>query len=226
MSAYSYEILETKERLLEDNDQHAKAIQSMLHQKGVFFVNLMSSPGSGKTTTLLQTIQALSSQYRIGVIEADMDSDVDAAAIANTGCPVIQLHTGGCCHMTADMTRRGLERLPLEQLDLVFLENIGNLVCPAEFDTGAHCNVLLLSTPEGDDKPLKYPLMFQVSHLMLVNKMDVASVFDFDIEKATQRARSLNPDLEVLPITAATGEGMEAWFAWLKDHMEAWRKMR
>ena len=189
-----------------------------------FLLNLMSSPGSGKTTTLKQTIAALKDDFRIGVMEADIDSDVDAAAIEKTGAKVIQLHTGGMCHLDADMTRQGIRALGTDGVDLAVLENIGNLVCPAEFDTGAAKNCVILSVPEGDDKPLKYPLMFTVADILLVNKIDVMPYFDFDLEKLKERARKLNPKVEIIPISAKTGEGIDEWCDWLRREVRAWRE--
>lgn len=218
-----YEIYDTKERVEADNDRYAAEVRKSLEEKKVFLVNLMSSPGAGKTTTLVRTINALKDTYRIGVMEADVDSDVDAKTISETGAKVIQLHTGGSCHMDADMTERGLERMGVEDLDVIFLENVGNLVCPAEFDTGAALKVMILSVPEGDDKPLKYPLMFQVSDAMLVNKIDVAPVFDFDLKKAEERAKKLNPDIQVFPVSSQKGDGFEPWIAWLRKRIEEWR---
>lgn len=215
----NFKILEVKESIFKNNDEQAKALREDLKQKGVFLLNLMSSPGSGKTTTLCQTISALKDQIRIGVMEADIDSDVDAETISNTGAKVIQLHTGGMCHLDADMTKQGLEGLNTDNLDLAILENVGNLVCPAEFDTGATKNVMILSVPEGDDKPLKYPLMFTICDVLLVNKIDVLPYFDFDLEACTTRAKQLNPNIIVIPISAKTGEGMEEWFEWLHNQV-------
>lgn len=219
----AYEIYDTKERVEADNDRAASAVRKQLEQKNVFLINLMASPGAGKTTLLTRTISALKDSYRIGVMEADVDSDVDAKTIQKTGAKVIQLHTGGSCHMDADMTERGLDKMGIEDTDVIFLENVGNLVCPAEFDVGAALKVMILSVPEGDDKPLKYPLMFQISDAMLINKTDVLPVFDFDIEKAKTRARQLNPDIQVFPLSAKTGDGFEAWTDWLKNKIETWR---
>jgi hydrogenase nickel incorporation protein HypB len=216
-----YRILEIQESVFSDNDARAAALRRELRQKGVFLLNLMSSPGGGKTTTLERTIAALGDRLRIGVMEADIDSDVDAARIAATGARVIQLHTGGMCHLDADMTRQGLEGLGTDALDLVILENVGNLVCPAEFDTGATKNAMILSVPEGDDKPLKYPLMFEVSDVVLINKIDVAPYFDFDAEAAAARAKARNPNVTVLPISARTGEGFDAWIEWLYGQVKA-----
>ena len=204
----NFEVYETKERVLADNDAAAAEVRSSLEKKKVFLVNLMSSPGAGKTTTLLRTIAALKDTYRIGVMEADVDSDVDARTIADTGVRVIQLHTGGSCHMDADMTKRGLDEMGTDGLDVIFLENVGNLVCPAECDVGAAKRVMILSVPEGDDKPLKYPLMFSVSDVMLINKIDVAPVFDFNFELAEKRAKELNPEIQVFPLSSLKGDGL------------------
>ena len=190
----------------------------------MFVVNLMSSPGSGKTTTLARTIEALRQELRIGVMEADIDSDVDARTISALGVKAIQLHTGGMCHLDAEMTRQGLEGLETGDLDLAILENVGNLVCPAEFDTGAVKNAVILSVPEGHDKPLKYPLMFQVCDLVLVNKIDVAPYFDFDLEKCTEYVHLRNPRARVLPICAKTGEGMAEWYDWLRAQVREWQQ--
>lgn len=216
-----YEILETKERILEKQNTNAAENRDKLTEQGVFFINLMSSPGAGKTTTLLRTIRALGEKYRIGVMEADVDSDVDAAAVAQTGARVIQLHSGGSCHMDADMTWRGIERLGTDDLDVLFLENIGNLVCPAEFDVGAHLKVMLLSVPEGDDKPLKYPLMFSVSDIVLITKTDTAPYFNFDMEAAKGRILQLNPSAVILPVSARTGEGLDELEALIMKEMAA-----
>ena len=202
----NYEIFETRERVMADNDLAARSNRTDLREKGCFLINLMGSPGAGKTTLLLRLIAALGERYRIGVMEADVDSDVDAKTVSEAGAKVIQLHTGGLCHMDADMTRRGLERLGLEGLDLVVLENVGNLVCPAEFDVGADMRLMLLSVPEGDDKPLKYPLMFTVSDVLAVTKMDTAPVFDFDLEAMTARARALNPAIRIFPTSMGDRE--------------------
>ncbi len=218
-----YKIIETKERVQADNEKAAALTREQLKQSGALLVNLMGSPGAGKTTTLLQLIRRLGSDYRIGVMEADVDSDVDAKTIAETGTRVIQLHTAGLCHMDADMTMRGLDALQTDGLDLIFLENIGNLVCPAEFEIGADVRLMLLSAPEGDDKPLKYPLMFQISDICLLTKIDTAAVFDFDKEKATARAKALNEKLTVIPVSAVTGEGYDAAAALLREKLDARR---
>lgn len=216
MTDRAFEILETKERVLADNDKEAEAVRQEMKENGTFLINLMSSPGAGKTTTLVRTIHALQREYRIGVMEADVDSDVDAQTVTEAGAKAIQLHTGGSCHMDADMTRRGVEAMGTNDVDVVFLENVGNLVCPAEFDVGANLRVMILSVPEGDDKPLKYPLMFKVSDCLLINKTDVAPVFDFDFEACEERARKLNPDIQIFRLSAKTGEGFGAWIDWLK----------
>lgn len=204
-----YKIIETKERVLADNDAAAEKTRAAMKKSGTLLVNLMGSPGAGKTSALLRLIRLLGGRYRIGVMEADVDSDVDAKTVSEAGAKAIQLHTGGLCHMDADMTARGLEAFGGEGLDIIFLENIGNLVCPAEFEVGADLRVMILSVPEGDDKPLKYPLMFTVSDVMLVNKIDTAPIFDFDLEKASERVRSLNEKIEIFPVSARTGEGFE-----------------
>lgn len=220
MSDRSFEILETKERVIADNDAQAMKVRELLKKHNVFLVNLMASPGAGKTTTLVRTIGALKDKYRIGVMEADVDSDVDARTVADAGAKVIQLHTGGSCHMDADMTRRGLEGLGLDDVDVVFLENVGNLVCPAEFDVGANKRVMILSVPEGDDKPLKYPLMFTVSDCMLIGKIDVAPVFDFDFDACKERVLKLNPDMKIIKVSSLKGDGFEEWINWLTDQIE------
>ena len=208
-------VLEIKESVFADNDRQADNLRRELKEQGVFLMNLMSSPGSGKTTTLKGTIEQLKDRFRIGVMEADIDSDVDAKAIAETGVKSIQLHTGGMCHLDAEMTRQGVEGLGVADVDLAILENVGNLVCPAEFDTGAHLNLMILSVPEGHDKPLKYPLIFQRCGAMIVNKTDVLPYFDFDLDKVTEFARQRNPGMQIFPISAKTGEGVEALAAWI-----------
>ncbi len=218
-----YEILETKERITADNDHEAAKLREKLKEKKVYFINLMGSPGAGKTSVLTHVINALKEKYRIGVMEADVDSSVDAETISKLGVRVIQLHTGGLCHMDADMTARGLDGLGIDGLDVIFLENIGNLVCPAEFDVGSALRMMILSVPEGDDKPLKYPLMFTVSDVMLINKIDVAPVFDFDIERCKSYVRKLNPDMEFFPVSALKGEGLTEFEDWLIDRIETWR---
>ena len=217
-----FKIIEVKQSVLENNDRDAEMLRSELKASHTFLLNLMSSPGSGKTTTLCRTIEALKEDLRIGVMEADIDSDVDAATIENTGVKVIQLHTGGMCHLDAGMTRQGLRNLGVEDVDLAILENIGNLVCPAEFDTGAVKNAMILSVPEGHDKPLKYPLMFSICDVLLINKIDVMSVFDFDLEKCKEYVWRLNPNMKIIPICAKTGEGMREWADWLSEQTRAW----
>lgn len=218
-----FRILEIKQSVFANNDREADELRAQLKKDGTFLLNLMSSPGSGKTTTLRQTIAALKDELRIGVMEADIDSDVDAATIEKTGAKVIQLHTGGMCHLDAGMTRQGLEGLGTEGLDLVVLENVGNLVCPAEFDTGACVNAAILSVPEGHDKPLKYPLMFEVCKALIINKIDVMPYFDFDMDKVKEFARRRNPDIEIFPISAKTGEGIQAWTDWLRKQVRDWQ---
>lgn len=219
-----YKIYEIKQSVFEDNDKEAEQVRAELKREKTFLLNLMSSPGGGKTTTLERTIGALKDKLRIGVMEADIDSAVDADTISKTGVKVIQLHTGGMCHLDADMTRQGLREMGTEDVDLAILENVGNLVCPAEFDTGAVKNAMILSVPEGDDKPLKYPLMFKVCHCLLINKIDVLPYFDFDIEACKERVRKLNPDMKIIPISAKTGEGMEEWYEWLKQQADKWNE--
>jgi hydrogenase nickel incorporation protein HypB len=218
-----YKIIEVKESIFADNDADAAKLRGELKEQGTFLLNLMSSPGAGKTTTLKATIAALKDELKMGVMEADIDSDVDAAAIQETGVRSIQLHTGGMCHLDADMTRQGLHNFGTEDLDLVVLENVGNLVCPAEFDTGAVKNAMILSVPEGHDKPLKYPLIFQVCDVLLINKIDVLPYFDFDMDKVQEYARMRNPNIRIFPICARTGEGIDAWTDWLKQEVRAWQ---
>ena len=216
-------ILEVKQSVFANNDAQADKLRAELKEKGIYLLNLMSSPGSGKTTTLTRLIELLKEDLKIGIMEADIDSDVDAKTIAATGAKAIQLHTGGMCHVDAAMTRQGLEGLDASDVDLVVLENVGNLVCPAEFDTGAVKNMAILSVPEGHDKPLKYPLMFQVCDTVLINKIDVAPYFDFDFEKCTEYIRMRNPKAKIFPICAKTGEGMEAVADWLKEEVRNWK---
>lgn len=216
-------ILEVKQSVFANNDAQAEKLREELKQKGIYLLNLMSSPGSGKTTTLTRLIELLKEDLKIGVMEADIDSDVDAVTIAATGAKAIQLHTGGMCHLDAAMTRQGLDGLDAGEVDLVVLENVGNLVCPAEFDTGAVKNMAILSVPEGHDKPLKYPLMFQVCDAVLINKIDVAPYFDFDFEKCTEYIRMRNPKAVIFPISAKTGEGIEAVADWLKEEVKNWK---
>lgn len=218
-------IIEIKKSIFEDNDKDANALRAELKRAGVFLLNLMSAPGSGKTTTLIRTIDALKSKLRIAVMEADIDSDVDAKKIAAaTGVQSIQLHTGGMCHLDAEMTRQGLNGLDLKDVDLAILENVGNLVCPAEFDTGASKSCMILSVPEGHDKPLKYPLMFSVCDLVLVNKIDVAPYFDFDLETCKGYIKKRNPNATVIPICAKTGEGIDAFAQWIVEQVKAWKE--
>ena len=216
--------IEIKQSVFESNDRVADALRAELRERGLFLLNLMSSPGSGKTTTLVKTIAALKDELRIGVMEADIDSDVDAHTVEKAGAKAIQLHTGGMYHLTADMTKQGLDALGTEDVDLAILENVGNLVCPAEFDTGASRNAMILSVPEGHDKPLKYPLMFEVCDVMLINKIDVLPYFDFDLEKVREYALMRNPKIEIIPISAKTGEGMDKWCDWLRREVNAWKK--
>lgn len=216
-------ILEIKQSVFADNDRQADLLRADLRKKGVFLLNLMSSPGSGKTTTLMRTIKALKDDFKIGVMEADIDSDVDARTISGSGAKVIQLHTGGMCHLDAEMTKQGLEGLETGDVDLVVLENVGNLVCPAEFDTGASKNAMILSVPEGHDKPLKYPLMFSICDVVLVNKIDVLPYFDFDMDKCREYIHMRNPGAKIIPICARTGEGMEEWADWLREEVKNWK---
>ena len=217
-------IIEIKKSIFDDNDKDANRLREELKIKGVFLLNLMSSPGSGKTTTLISTINALKDKIKIAVMEADIDSDVDAIKIKEaTGVQSIQLHTGGMCHLDAEMTRQGLRGLDLNDVDLVVLENVGNLVCPAEFDTGASKNCMILSVPEGHDKPLKYPLMFSICDLVIINKMDVAPYFDFDLDKCSQYIKMRNPNAEIIPICAKTGEGVDKFADWIMKNIAKWR---
>lgn len=217
-------VIEIKKSVFEDNDKDADALRKELKTKGVFLLNLMSAPGSGKTTTLIQTLNRIKNKVRVAVMEADIDSDVDAVKIVEaTGVPSIQLHTGGMCHLDAEMTRQGLDNVALKDVDLVVLENVGNLVCPAEFDTGAVRNAMILSVPEGDDKPLKYPLMFTVCDLVLINKTDVMPYFDFDLERCKSYIHQRNPKAQVIPICAKTGEGVDAFVQWLLTEVNAWK---
>ena len=218
-------VIEIKKSVFEDNDRDATALRKELKDKGVFLLNLMSAPGSGKTTTLIGTLRRIKDKVRTAVMEADIDSDVDAVKILKaTGVPTIQLHTGGMCHLDAEMTRQGLDNVALSDVDLVILENVGNLVCPAEFDTGAVRNAMILSVPEGDDKPLKYPLMFSVCDLVLVNKVDVMPYFDFDLDKCREYVRMRNPKARVIPICAKTGEGVDEFADWLLAEVNAWKQ--
>jgi hydrogenase nickel incorporation protein HypB len=219
-----FRILEIKESVFENNNKQADLLRESLKKDKRFLLNLMSSPGSGKTTTLTQTINRLKGEFSIGVMEADIDSDVDAHTIAKTGVKVIQLHTGGMCHLDADMTKQGLDGLGVDECDLVILENVGNLVCPAEFDTGSSKNAMILSVPEGDDKPLKYPLMFSICHVLLINKIDVMNVFDFDLERCISRVRKINPTIKIIPISARTGEGLDEFAEWLRHEVKTWKE--
>ena len=219
-----YKVYEIKQRVFADNDLEADKVRTELKKDKTFLLNLMSSPGAGKTTTLTKTIDAMKHDFRIGVMEAYIDSAVDVDTISETGAKVIQLHTGGMCHLDADMTRQGLLELDTSDVDLAILENVGNLVCPAEFDTGAVKNAMILSVPEGDDKPLKYPLMFQVCQCLLINKIDVLPYFDFDLEECKKRVLKLNPDMKIIPISARTGEGMDEWIDWLKEETSSWNE--
>ena len=218
-------VIEIKKSIFEDNEKDADALRAELKRKGVFLLNLMSSPGSGKTTTLIRTIGLLKGRLRMAVMEADIDSDVDARKIQEaTGIPSVQLHTGGMCHLDAEMTRQGLDHVALDGLDLVILENVGNLVCPAEFDTGSVKNAMILSVPEGHDKPLKYPLMFSICDVVVINKMDVLPYFDFDLEKCREYVHMRNPKAQVIPICAKTGEGVELFAQWLEDEVKQWKQ--
>ncbi|WP_034452348.1 hydrogenase nickel incorporation protein HypB [Butyrivibrio sp. AE2032] len=217
-------VIEVKRSIFESNDKDADKLRGELKESKTFLLNLMSSPGSGKTTTLTRTIEALKDKYRIGVMEADIDSDVDAKTIATTGVKAIQLHTGGMCHLDADMTRQGIKELGVEDVDFAILENVGNLVCPAEFDTGSTKNAMILSVPEGHDKPLKYPLMFSICDVVLINKIDVIPYFDFDMEKCKEYILMRNPKAKIIPICAKTGEGINEWADWLSEQIDAQMK--
>lgn len=217
-------VIEIKKSIFAENDKDADDLRKELKTMGVYLLNLMSSPGSGKTTTLVRTINLLKDKIRIAVMEADIDSDVDAVKIKEaTGIKSIQLHTGGMCHLDAGMTRQGLDNLPLGDVDLVVLENVGNLVCPAEFDTGSCRNAMILSVPEGDDKPLKYPLMFSVCDVVLINKTDVLPYFDFDMDKCREYIHMRNPEAKVFPVCAKTGEGVDAFAEWLLGEVRTWK---
>ena len=215
-------VIEVKQSVFADNNAEADRIRRELKEKKTFLMNLMSSPGAGKTTTLARTIGDMKDELRIGIMEADIDSTVDAEAVAAAGARSIQIHTGGMCHLDAGMTEQGLREIGAEDFDLVVLENVGNLVCPAEFDTGASRNVAILSVPEGHDKPLKYPLMFEVCHALIINKIDVLPYFDFDMDKVLEYAHMRNPNLAVFPVSAKTGEGFAAWEDWLRQQVRAW----
>ena len=219
-----FRVLQIKKSVFENNDREADKLREELKAEKTFLLNLMSSPGSGKTTTLMATIAALKDDLRIGVMEADIDSDVDAATIEKSGAKVIQLHTGGMCHLDAGMTKQGLEGLGTDNIDLAILENVGNLVCPAEFDTGAVKNAMILSVPEGHDKPLKYPLMFSICDVLLINKIDVMPYFDFDLDKCREYAKKLNPNIKIIPISAKHGDGIGEWTDWLRSQVAEWNK--
>lgn len=219
-----FRVLEVKQSVFADNDKRADEVRRELKKKKVFLLNLMSSPGSGKTTMLTRTIERLKGEFRIGVMEADIDSDVDAKTISDLGVKAIQLHTGGMCHLDADMTMQGLRGLETGDVDLAVLENVGNLVCPAEFDTGAVKNVMILSVPEGHDKPLKYPLMFSICDVVLINKIDVLPYFDFDMEACKKYILMRNPNAKIIPLSARTGEGVEEWADWLREQVLDWQK--
>jgi hydrogenase nickel incorporation protein HypB len=219
----TFKVIEIKQNVYENNDRKAEELRADLKRKKLFLLNLMSSPGSGKTTTLVRTIEALRETVRLGIVEADIDSDVDARTVAGTDTRVIQLHTGGMCHLDADMTRQGLDELDTDGLDAVILENIGNLICTADFDTGASRNAMILSVPEGDDKPLKYPAMFSMVDVLLVNKIDAMAFFDFNMAALRERVTKLNPDIRIIPISAKTGEGISEWAEWLRAEIAAWK---
>lgn len=220
----SYKIIEIKQSVFEDNDKQANDLRCELKKDKTFLLNLMSSPGSGKTTTVLRTIEALKDEMRIGVMEADIDSAVDAETVSKTGAKVIQLHTGGMCHLDAEMTKQGLEALGTDDVDFAILENVGNLVCPAEFDTGSCKNAMILSVPEGHDKPLKYPLMFSIVDVVLINKIDAKDYFNFDFEAVKEYITKLNPNIKIIPISAKTGEGIEEWANWIRTEVKEWNK--
>lgn len=219
-----YKVVEIKENVFKSNDKQADLLREDLKKEKTFLLNLMSSPGSGKTTTVLRTIEALKDEMRIGVMEADIDSDVDATTVSKTGAKVIQLHTGGMCHLDADMTKQGLVELGTEDVDFVILENVGNLVCPAEFDTGSTKNAMILSVPEGHDKPLKYPLMFSIVDVVLINKIDAIDYFDFDLDLVKEYIKKLNPNIKVIPYSAKTGEGVEEWISWIRGEIANFNK--
>ncbi len=217
-----FSVIELKKSVFESNDREADKLREELKANKTFLLNLMSAPGSGKTSTLKATVSRLKDEMKIGIMEADIDSDVDARTMSEAGVRSIQLHTGGMCHLDAGMTRQGIDSFNANDFDLVVLENVGNLVCPAEFDTGSSKNAMILSVPEGDDKPLKYPLMFTVSDVVLINKIDTKSVFDFDDEAVVERIHKLNPNVEIFFVSAKTGEGIDAWCDWLRREVKAW----
>ncbi|NFA42606.1 hydrogenase accessory protein HypB [Clostridium botulinum] len=219
-----YKVIDIKKSVFENNDRQAELLREELKKDKTFLLNLMSSPGSGKTTTVLRTIEALKDEMKIGILEADIDSDVDAFTVSKTGVKVIQLHTGGMCHLDADMTKQGLEGLGTEEIDFAILENVGNLVCPAEFDTGASKNAMILSVPEGHDKPLKYPLMFSIVDVLLINKIDAMDYFDFDLDAVKEYATKLNPNIKIIPISAKTGEGIDKWTHWIRTEVSSWKE--
>lgn len=223
MGVNQFKVFTIKKNIHEDNAKVANATRNELKKQGVYLINIMSSPGSGKTTTLVSTIKALKDEIKIGVMEADVDSDVDAKAVQDAGAKSIQLHTGGMCHLDATMTKQGIDELGVEELELVFLENIGNLICPAGYDTGAMKNVAILSVPEGDDKPLKYPKIFGKVDVLIVNKIDAIEHFDFNIDLLEERARKLNKDIIIFPISAKTGEGLETWLDWIRKELNGKR---
>ena len=224
MEEFIMKVIELHRSVTESNDKDALALNKQLKEKGIFFINLMSAAGSGKTTLLSRTITDLKDRYNIAVVEADIEADVDARKIEALGATSIQVHTDGMCHMDAGMTRKGLEEMGLHNIDIAFLENVGNLICPAEYATGASKNVMILSVPEGDDKPLKYPLMFETSDVLLITKTDTMSYFNFDMDKCIERVRYLNPDIEIFPVSAKTGEGMDKWEQWLIKETREWKK--
>jgi hydrogenase nickel incorporation protein HypB len=217
-------VIEVKESVFANNDRAAEALRERMHEAGTFMINLMSSPGAGKTTLLAATIKALADEMRIAIMEADVDSDVDAHTVQKAGARAIQLHTGGMCHLDAAMTEQGLNQMGYDDTDLVVIENVGNLICPAEFDTGAARKVMILSVPEGDDKPLKYPLMFEVSDIVLISKVDTLPYFDFDRERLERNVRLRNPDARIIYLSAKTGEGMDEWLGWLRDEVATWKR--
>jgi len=217
-------IIEIKKSIYENNDREADLLRKQLQGQGTFLLNLMASPGAGKTSVVLRTIEQLEKRMSIGVMEADIDSAVDAETVAAAGTKAIQLHTGGMCHLDAGMTKQGLEALGAEEFDFVILENVGNLVCPAEFDTGASKSAMILSVPEGDDKPLKYPLMFSTVDALLINKTDVLPYFDFNIEVVKERVRAMNPNIAIFTVSAKTGEGFAAWADWLINQIHEWKE--
>ncbi|QHI71540.1 hydrogenase nickel incorporation protein HypB [Aminipila terrae] len=216
----AFKVIEIKQNVFDNNNKQADLLRDRLKKEKTFLLNLMSSPGSGKTTTVIKTIEALKNEMTIGVLEADIDSDVDACAVAEAGVKVIQLHTGGMCHLDAGMTKQGLAELSTQDIDFAILENVGNLVCPAEFDTGACKNAMILSVPEGDDKPLKYPLMFSIVDVLLINKIDVMDYFDFNIDAVKHQVQKINPAIKIIPISARTGEGVEEWLQWIRSEVK------